>query len=151
MRIAAVAATSLFTNVPLGAWREHLVKFSPAWFVAVHASIPLVIMMRKSVLLPKTAIIATIGCAILGQFYGSRLERRRVASVASRREEEAAAAEASSASSRGARGGGATAKSLPLPLPNGLRPALVTAASESCGALEQISMFLNRTKVLCAS
>jgi hypothetical protein len=56
---------------------------------------------------------------------------------------------ASSASSRSR--AAAAAKPLPLPLPNGLRPALVTAASESCGALEQISSFLNRTKVLCAS
>merc|ERR1719409_517408 len=34
--------------------------------------------MRKSLLLPQYAIIATIGCAILGQFAGSRLERKRV-------------------------------------------------------------------------
>mmetsp|Transcript_22261 Transcript_22261/g.48922 ORF Transcript_22261/g.48922 Transcript_22261/m.48922 type:complete len:399 (-) Transcript_22261:125-1321(-) len=78
VRLAAVATTSLVTNVPLGAWREHLVKFSPEWFVAVHASIPLIIMMRKSLLLPQLTIIATIGCAILGQFAGSRLERKRV-------------------------------------------------------------------------
>ncbi|KAK3267444.1 hypothetical protein CYMTET_23996 [Cymbomonas tetramitiformis] len=47
VRLAAVAATSLVTNVPLGAWREHVVKFSPEWFVAIHASIPLVVLMRK--------------------------------------------------------------------------------------------------------
>lgn len=78
VRLAAVAGTSLVTNVPLGVWREHCIKFSPEWFVAVHASIPLIIMMRKSLLLPQYAIIATIGCAILGQFAGSRLERKRV-------------------------------------------------------------------------
>mmetsp|Transcript_8585 Transcript_8585/g.11620 ORF Transcript_8585/g.11620 Transcript_8585/m.11620 type:complete len:382 (+) Transcript_8585:212-1357(+) len=78
IRICTVAATSLVSNIPLGSWREHLVKFSPAWFVAVHASIPLVVMMRKAVLLPKYAIIATIGCAIFGQFVGSRAERWRL-------------------------------------------------------------------------
>lgn len=60
-------------------WRDHLEKFSPAWFVAVHASIPLIMLMRKSALLPKYAIAATISCAILGQYLGSRYERARVA------------------------------------------------------------------------
>lgn len=78
VRITAVAATSLVTNVPLGAWREHVVKFSPEWFVAIHASIPLVVLMRKGALLPQYAIIATIGCAVLGQLIGSRCERRRL-------------------------------------------------------------------------
>lgn len=79
VRLAAVAATSFVTNVPMGAWREHVVKFSPEWFVALHASIPLIIMMRKAVLLPQYAIIATIGSAVLGQLVGSRTERKRVA------------------------------------------------------------------------
>jgi len=79
IRMAATAATSLVSNVPLGMWRDHLEKFSPAWFVAVHASIPLIVLMRKSALLPKYAIAATISCAILGQYLGSRYERARVA------------------------------------------------------------------------
>lgn len=127
VRIAAVAATSLFTNVPLGAWREHLVKYSPAWFVAVHASIPLVIMMRKSVMLPKSAIIATIGCAILGQLCGSRLERARVEGNLS-----------------GKLGEGEAEGRAPLPFarlqpPQGLRPARRGSAVASCGGMVQHS------------
>ena len=47
-KLAAVAAASLMSNLPLGAWREHTRKFSFEWFVAVHASIPFVVSLRKA-------------------------------------------------------------------------------------------------------
>ena len=55
LKFAAVGATSLSVNLPLGAWREHCRKFSPEWFVAVHASIPLIVTLRKAVVMPTYA------------------------------------------------------------------------------------------------
>lgn len=52
---AAIAA-----NLPCGMWREHTRKFSPQWFLAVHATIPFVASLRKAVLMPKWAILLTI-------------------------------------------------------------------------------------------
>mmetsp|Transcript_30010 Transcript_30010/g.75158 ORF Transcript_30010/g.75158 Transcript_30010/m.75158 type:complete len:505 (-) Transcript_30010:206-1720(-) len=78
-KLAAVAAASFMCNLPLGVWREHTDKFSFAWFVAVHASIPFVVSLRKAVMLPRMAIIVTIASAVLGQYVASRFERRRIA------------------------------------------------------------------------
>ena len=82
VRIASVAATSALTNVPLGAWRSHVDKFSAEWFVAVHLSIPLVVSLRKAVLLPRYAVLFTIASAVLGQALGCRLEDARCAAAA---------------------------------------------------------------------
>ena len=38
----------MMANLPLGAAREHTKKFSFEWFVAVHASIPFVVSLRKA-------------------------------------------------------------------------------------------------------
>lgn len=65
-------------NVPLGIWREHTRKFSLSWFIAVHAAVPFIAMLRKSVLMPKTAMMFTIAASILGQVIGSRAERFRL-------------------------------------------------------------------------
>jgi hypothetical protein len=78
IKLAAVAATTAAVNVPLGAAREHTEKFSFAWFVAVHASIPFIAMLRKAVIMPKYAIVFTIAAAIAGQAMGARMERQRL-------------------------------------------------------------------------
>lgn len=65
-------------NMPFGAAREHTHKFSPQWFLAVHATIPLIAPLRKAVLMPRWAIAFTIASAIIGQAAGARLERRRL-------------------------------------------------------------------------
>ena len=71
---------SALLNVPFGAMREHTAKFSPEWFLAVHATIPLIAPLRKAVLMPRWAIALTLLSAIAGQQAGARLERARVAS-----------------------------------------------------------------------
>ncbi|KAF5839233.1 hypothetical protein DUNSADRAFT_1267 [Dunaliella salina] len=78
-KLAAVGTTSMAVNVPCGMWREHCEKFSGHWFLAVHASIPFIAMLRKAVIMPKYAILFSIATAIAGQTIGSRMERRRVA------------------------------------------------------------------------
>ena len=44
--LAVVAALVLLLNLPFGAWRAGVRKFSVAWFVAVHAPVPLVAGLR---------------------------------------------------------------------------------------------------------
>lgn len=96
VKLAAVGATSLSLNVPCGMWREHCEKFSGAWFLAVHASIPFIAMLRKAVIMPKYAIIFSLATAIAGQTLGSRLERRRLRSAGARTGAPTFAASASS-------------------------------------------------------
>ena len=78
VKLLAVAATAAALNIPCGMWREHVEKFSVEWFIAVHATIPFVAMLRKAVIMPKFAIAVTIGAAVVGQVVGSRLERLRL-------------------------------------------------------------------------
>lgn len=84
-KILAIGVLGMAANVPLGAWREHTKKFSPSWFAAVHAAVPFIAMLRKSVLMPKTAMAFTIAASVLGQVIGSRAERYRLKAVAERK------------------------------------------------------------------
>lgn len=81
-KIMVIALLGMAVNVPLGVWREHTQKFSVQWFAAVHAAVPFIGMLRKSVLMPKTAMALTIAASILGQTIGSRAERIRLKRVA---------------------------------------------------------------------
>lgn len=83
-KILVIGVLGMAANVPLGIWREHTKKFSPAWFAAVHAAVPFIGMLRKCVLMPKTAMAFTIGASVLGQVIGSRAERYRLKAKASR-------------------------------------------------------------------
>ncbi|KAK9684015.1 hypothetical protein RND81_10G180700 [Saponaria officinalis] len=77
-KILVIGLLGMAVNVPLGIWREHTKKFSPAWFAAVHAAVPFIGMLRKCVLMPKSAMAFTIGASVLGQVIGSRAERYRL-------------------------------------------------------------------------
>lgn len=83
-KMLVIALLGMAVNVPLGMWKEHTEKFSLQWFAAVHAAVPFIAMLRKSVLMPKTAMALTIGASILGQIIGSRAERHRLKTVASK-------------------------------------------------------------------
>ncbi|KAK7343840.1 hypothetical protein VNO77_12898 [Canavalia gladiata] len=84
-KVLVIGMLGMAANVPLGIWREHTKKFSPAWFAAVHAAVPFIAMLRKSVLMPKSAMAFTIAASVLGQVIGSRAERYRMKSVAARK------------------------------------------------------------------
>ncbi|KAL5725494.1 hypothetical protein ACHQM5_008632 [Ranunculus cassubicifolius] len=77
-KMLVIGALGMAANIPLGIWREHTTKFSLSWFVAVHAAVPFIAMLRKSVVMPKTAMAVTIAASILGQVIGSRAERIRL-------------------------------------------------------------------------
>ncbi|GMY08735.1 Serine/arginine repetitive matrix protein [Fagus crenata] len=83
-KVLVIGLMGMAANVPLGIWREHTEKFSPAWFAAVHAAVPFIAMLRKSVLMPKTAMAFTIAASILGQVIGSRAERHRMKTTAAK-------------------------------------------------------------------
>lgn len=84
-KVLVIGLLGMAANVPLGIWREHTEKFSPSWFAAVHAAVPFIGMLRKSVLMPKTAMAFTIAASILGQVIGSRAERYRLKAIAARK------------------------------------------------------------------
>jgi len=73
-----VALAIVVINLPFGFWRSGLRKFSPAWFVAIHAPVPLVAVVR--ILAGVSWHLATfpvlIGAYFAGQFLGSLLGRR---------------------------------------------------------------------------
>jgi hypothetical protein len=75
----AIVATFL-VNLPFGWWRAALRKFSPAWFVAIHAPVPIVIGLRWALGLPfRWAMLPLFVAAYFGgQFVGSRLRLRKL-------------------------------------------------------------------------
>jgi hypothetical protein len=74
----AMCATFLL-NLPFGYWRASLKKFSPAWFVAIHAPVPLVIGLRFALGLPFRwgALPFFVAAYFGGQFFGNRWRMRQ--------------------------------------------------------------------------
>ena len=73
----ALLAT-LLVNVPFGYWRAGVRKFSPAWLVAVHAAVPMVVGLRFALGLPfRWALFPLFVAAYFGgQVVGSRWRLR---------------------------------------------------------------------------
>jgi hypothetical protein len=79
----ALALVATFVvNLPFGYWRAVLPKFSPAWFVAIHAPVPIVIGLRFALGLPfRWAALPLFVVAYFGgQFVGNRWRLRRTRS-----------------------------------------------------------------------
>jgi len=68
----------MMVNLPFGFWRAGVRKFSPAWFVAVHAPVPLVIVLRhvSGAGWHLASFPLVIAAFFLGQFAGARLRKR---------------------------------------------------------------------------
>lgn len=60
-------------NLPLGAWRKTQRKFSPAWFLGIHASIPVLFLARFEFDITYWVIPLEIALVVAGQVAGSRL------------------------------------------------------------------------------
>jgi hypothetical protein len=77
--VAFVTAFTFLVNVPFGWWRAGVTKFSAAWFVAIHAAVPIVVALRYALGLPfRWAMLPVFVAAYFGgQFVGSRLRLRR--------------------------------------------------------------------------
>jgi hypothetical protein len=74
---AGLAAVSFLCNLPLGRWRASLKKFSAAWFLAVHLSIPFIILLRIKMGLSAWFIPFSLGAAVAGQLVGGNCGRNR--------------------------------------------------------------------------
>jgi len=74
--LATLLFFSFGSNLPLGYFRENSRKFSPRWFILVHASIPFIVVMRITFGFNWYWIPFTLGCAVAGQLLGGRIRRR---------------------------------------------------------------------------
>ena len=74
-RTVVVAALVLIENLPFGFWRAGLKKFSPRWFVAVHAPVPIAIGLRLLVGVGwrLSTLPLFVGSFFAGQLVGGRL------------------------------------------------------------------------------
>ena len=79
LRLLAVAAATLALNLPFGFWRAGLRKFSPAWFLAVHATVPVIVGMRLAAGLGwrLSTFPVLVGAFFGGQFIGGRIRASR--------------------------------------------------------------------------
>ncbi len=77
-----LAVAVLLINIPFGYWREGVRKFSPAWFVAVHAAVPIIILIRyvANIEWKLAALPITVFAYFFGQYLGARFRRNRVVS-----------------------------------------------------------------------
>ena len=73
------AAFTLLVNLPFGYWRAGTRKFSPAWFVAVHGPVPLVVAARLllGVGFRWANITVLVAAFFAGQLAGGRLRGGR--------------------------------------------------------------------------
>jgi hypothetical protein len=74
--MGVIGVTALVLNIPLGYLREGQRKYSLAWFVYVHLSIPLIAYLRIANHVTSWLIPFFILCAIGGQVAGGRARRR---------------------------------------------------------------------------
>lgn len=74
--LTLIGLAALSVNVPLGYLREGSRKYSVAWFVYIHLSIPLIAFLRISSHLSRWFIPLFILCAIAGQLIGGTIRRR---------------------------------------------------------------------------
>ena len=74
-----VAGAILALNLPFGYWRAGVRKFSPQWFMAVHAPVPLAVGLRFAVGLGFRLVTLPLFVAAFfgGQFLGGRIRRHR--------------------------------------------------------------------------
>ena len=72
----ALLGFAFFANLPLGYLRQGTDKYSFRWFLYIHLSIPLIIVLRLSYGFSWRVIPFTLGCAVAGQMIGGRIKRR---------------------------------------------------------------------------
>ena len=72
MTVLFICIFAFVINVPMGVWRSGTKRFSPSWFVAVHASVPLIILIRILTDTSAYLIPLFIFAAVFGQLVGGR-------------------------------------------------------------------------------
>lgn len=82
--IALVAFFCIVVNLPFGWWRGGLRKFSPQWFLAVHAPVPMVVVLRLLLEVPSVFIPLFIVASIAGQYLGGKIRTLRIENTATK-------------------------------------------------------------------
>jgi hypothetical protein len=74
-RVLFTCLVTFIINLPFGYWRGGFRKLSFWWFVAIHAPVPLIIIIRKYFGLNLTWQLAPflLGSFFLGQYFGRKL------------------------------------------------------------------------------
>jgi len=81
MRFLFTALGVFVLNLPFGYWRANVKKFSPRWFLSVHAPVPFVVALRLLSGLGWQLITfpIMIGAFFGGQLFGARIfEQRKI-------------------------------------------------------------------------
>jgi hypothetical protein len=85
INLIACVVLTIALNIPFGSYRMTKPRFSLPWWLAIHAPIPIVVIMRNLIFnLPSTVyippwqfpistIVLSIAAAVLGQVIGSRV------------------------------------------------------------------------------
>ena len=75
----ALALAVLVLNLPFGFWRAGVKKFTLPWFVAVHAPVPVIVVLRvvSGLGWHLASFPVLVGAFFTGQFLGSAMRRRR--------------------------------------------------------------------------
>jgi hypothetical protein len=73
-----VALAVVLINLPFGFWRQGTRKFSPMWFVAVHAPIPAVVALRivSGLGFNPVTFPVIVGAYFAGQYFGGIIRKR---------------------------------------------------------------------------
>ena len=75
----ALAVAVLVLNLPFGFWRAGVKKFTLPWFVAVHAPVPVVVLLRviSGLGWHLASFPVLVGAFFTGQFLGGAMRRGR--------------------------------------------------------------------------
>jgi hypothetical protein len=75
----ALALAVLVMNLPFGFWRAGVQRFTRPWFVAVHAPVPVVILLRivSGLGWHLASFPVLVGAFFTGQFLGGAMRHRR--------------------------------------------------------------------------
>ncbi|MGE5499623.1 MAG: hypothetical protein ACM3Q2_16210 [Syntrophothermus sp.] len=74
IKLVLVAIIVFLINLPFGAWRAKLKKFSPKWFMSIHIPVPLIYALRiyAGISWHFITFPFLIGSFFLGQYIGKR-------------------------------------------------------------------------------
>ncbi len=79
-RVWWLAISVLLLNLPFGYWRAGVPKLSRRWFIAIHAPIPFVIILRVTSGLgwQLASFPVIVGAFFMGQFLGGKVRQWRI-------------------------------------------------------------------------